>query len=123
MGISAAPGRVHGGNILGCRMAEQASQPGAGAPIELHRVSKRYGGGERAITALDEVTLELEAGGLLAVTGPSGSGKSTLLHLLGAMDRADSGRIRVGDTEVSALARSAQVEYRRRIGFVFQRFH
>jgi putative ABC transport system ATP-binding protein len=104
-------------------MAPEQSQPGAGAPIELREVSKRYGTGERAITALDEVTLDLEAGGLLAVTGPSGSGKSTLLHLLGAMDRADSGTIRVGDTDVTQLSRSAQVEYRRRIGFIFQRFH
>jgi putative ABC transport system ATP-binding protein len=95
----------------------------AGAPIELREVSKRYGSDERAIVALDRVTLSLEAGGLLAVTGPSGSGKSTLLHLLGAMDRADSGTIRVGDTDVAALSSSGQVAYRRRIGFVFQRFH
>jgi putative ABC transport system ATP-binding protein len=114
---------MHGGNILGARMAPEQSQAGAGAPIELREVSKRYGTGERVIRALDEVTLDLDAGGLLAVTGPSGSGKSTLLHLLGAMDRADSGTIRVGATEVSALSRPARAEYRRRIGFVFQRFH
>ena len=107
----------------GPSMAPEQSQPGAGAPIELRDVSKRYGSGERAINALDNVTLDLEAGGLLAVTGQSGSGKSTLLHLLGAMDRADGGTIRVGDTEVTALSRSDRVEYRRRIGFVFQRFH
>jgi putative ABC transport system ATP-binding protein len=104
-------------------MAADRSRPAAGAPIALREVSKRYGSGERTIAALDEVTLELEAGGLLAVTGPSGSGKSTLLHLLGAMDRADSGIIRVGDHEVTALTRAEQVAYRRRIGFVFQRFH
>jgi putative ABC transport system ATP-binding protein len=114
---------MHGHNILGRKMAEQRSQPAGGAPIELRDVSKRYGSGERTITALDRVTLDLGAGRLLAVTGPSGSGKSTLLHLLGAMDRADSGTIRVGDTELTALSRSAQVAYRRRIGFVFQRFH
>jgi putative ABC transport system ATP-binding protein len=104
-------------------MAADRSRPAAGAPIALREVSKRYGSGERTIAALDEVTLELEAGGLLAVTGPSGSGKSTLLHLLGAMDRADSGTIRVADHEVTALTRAEQVAYRRRIGFVFQRFH
>jgi putative ABC transport system ATP-binding protein len=95
----------------------------AGATLELRDVSKRYGTGERAIDALHRVSLALDAGGLLAVTGPSGSGKSTLLHLLGAMDRADGGTIRVGDTEVTALSRSGLVAYRRRIGFVFQRFH
>jgi putative ABC transport system ATP-binding protein len=106
---------MHGRNILGWQMA--------GARVELQEVSKRYGSGERSIAALDRVSLELGAGGLLAVTGPSGSGKSTLLHLLGAMDRADSGTIHVGDTEVTTLTRAAQVVYRRRIGFVFQRFH
>jgi putative ABC transport system ATP-binding protein len=95
----------------------------AGAALELRDVAKRYGSGDRAIDALDRVSLQLEAGGLLAVTGPSGSGKSTLLHLLGAMDVADGGTIRVGGTEVTALSRSGLVGYRRRIGFVFQRFH
>ncbi len=55
--------------------------------------------------------------------GPSGSGKSTLLHLIGAMDEADGGTIVVGDYEVTQLARREQPDYRRRIGFVFQRFH
>jgi putative ABC transport system ATP-binding protein len=104
-------------------MAEEESRPTAGAAVDLHDVSKRYDSGDRAIDALDRVSLALEAGGLLAVTGPSGSGKSTLLHLLGAMDVADSGAIRVGDTEVTTLSRSGLVAYRRRIGFVFQRFH
>lgn len=104
-------------------MAAEQSQPAAGAALELWQVSKRYGSGERGIVALDQVTLRIEAGGLLAVTGPSGSGKSTLLHLLGAMDHVDSGTIHVGDTEVTAISRSAQVAYRRTIGFVFQRFH
>ena len=104
-------------------MPELEAQPAAGAPIDLQEVSKRYDSGERTIAALDAVSFSLEAGGLLAVTGPSGSGKSTLLHLLGAMDRADSGAIRVGDTDVTGLSRSGQVTYRRRIGFVFQRFH
>jgi putative ABC transport system ATP-binding protein len=55
--------------------------------------------------------------------GPSGSGKSTLLHLIGAMDEPDEGKVVVGELEVTALARRARPEYRRRIGFVFQRFH
>lgn len=60
---------------------------------------------------------------MTGLTGPSGSGKSTLLHLVGAMDDADSGKIDVGDHSVTSLSRKQQVEYRRRIGFVFQRFH
>ncbi len=95
----------------------------SGARVEVVELSKRYRSGEAEITALDDVSFALDAGGLLALTGMSGSGKSTLLHLLGAMDGADSGTIRVGDIEVSALSRSAQVDYRRKVGFVFQRFH
>jgi putative ABC transport system ATP-binding protein len=59
----------------------------------------------------------------VAITGPSGSGKSTLLHLVGAMEAADGGRIVVAGYEVTSLSRREQAAYRRRIGFVFQRFH
>jgi putative ABC transport system ATP-binding protein len=94
-----------------------------GFRVELQGVSKRYDTGSRSIAALDGVSFVLEPGSLFGVTGPSGSGKSTLLHVVGAMDEADSGSIRVGDFEVDRLDRKAQVGYRRRIGFVFQRFH
>ena len=95
-----------------------------GFAISAREVSKRYqtGPGE-TLVALDAVSLEIEAGSAVAVMGPSGSGKSTLLHLLGAMDRADEGTISVGGWEVTSLDRRRQVAYRRRIGFVFQRFH
>ena len=95
-----------------------------GAPIELEAVSKRYLLSEGvAISALENVSLSVPAGTIAAITGPSGSGKSTLLHVVGAMDRPDEGRITVGDVEVTKLSRKAQTDYRRRIGFVFQRFH
>ena len=73
--------------------------------------------------ALADVDLAVGAGAFVALVGPSGSGKSTLLHLIGAMDTSDAGLIRVGDTEVTQLSAREQVAYRRRIGFVFQRFH
>ncbi len=94
-----------------------------GAWVELGGVSKRYRLGEATITALDQVSLTVEPGMVVAVTGPSGSGKSTLLHVVGAMDVADEGRITVAGEEISALTGQRQVAYRRRIGFVFQRFH
>jgi putative ABC transport system ATP-binding protein len=94
-----------------------------GAAVELHGVGKRYAAGEQTVVALDEVSLSFEAGTLVALAGPSGSGKSTLLHVLGAMDVPDRGTIRVGDDEVTALSRRERVAFRRRIGFVFQRFH
>jgi putative ABC transport system ATP-binding protein len=86
-------------------------------------VSKRYSTGGRAVEALREVSFTVAPATACAVMGPSGSGKSTLLHLIGAMDRADEGRILVGGVEVTRLPRREQVGYRRRIGFVFQRFH
>ena len=94
-----------------------------GAPVEVLGLSKRYAAGGIDVVALADVGFSLPAGALLGVMGPSGSGKSTLLHVLGAMDVADSGTARVGDTDVTALSRKEQVLYRRTIGFVFQRFH
>src|SRR5437868_3985662 len=94
-----------------------------GFRVELRGVTKRFETGARTITALDSVSFALEPGTVLAVTGPSGSGKSTLLHVLGAMDEADAGSIAVGDFAVDELDGRGQVAYRRRIGFVFQRFH
>lgn len=95
-----------------------------GFPVVLAAVSRRYSTGQgQSITAIEDVTLEIPPGSVLAVAGPSGSGKSTLLHVIGAMDVPDAGSIRVGDIEVTKLARRQQAEYRRTIGFVFQRFH
>jgi putative ABC transport system ATP-binding protein len=95
----------------------------SGVRLDVAGLGKRYEAGETAIIALDDISFSAEAGSLLAVMGPSGSGKSTLLHLLGAMDRADSGTVQVGTTEVTGLRGRQRVDYRRRIGFVFQRFH
>jgi putative ABC transport system ATP-binding protein len=94
-----------------------------GFRVELQAVRKTFQAGTRTITALDSVSFSLEPGSVLAVTGPSGSGKSTLLHVIGAMDEADAGSIRVGDFAVDELRGRDQADYRRRIGFVFQHFH
>src|SRR5580693_3776674 len=94
------------------------------AAIELRGVSKRYGtGGGEPVAAADNVSLTVEPGGLIALTGASGSGKSTLLHLIGAIDRPDSGTIISGGTEVTALRGGALAAYRRTVGFVFQRYN
>jgi len=95
-----------------------------GFAVRLDEVSKRYRPAPgQVVTALDRVSLDVEAAGIVALMGPSGSGKSTLLHLVGAMDTADEGRIRVGERELTRLSRREQTAYRRTIGFVFQRFH
>jgi putative ABC transport system ATP-binding protein len=97
--------------------------PARGA-IELRGVSKRYGtGGAAPVTAADDVTLTIEPGGFLALTGASGSGKSTLLHLIGALERPDAGTITSDGTEVTALRGAGLAAYRRTVGFVFQRYN
>jgi lipoprotein-releasing system ATP-binding protein len=94
--------------------------------LELQSVWKSHAspGGGPAVEVLRGVNLRLEAGGTVSILGPSGSGKSTLLSLIGALDRADSGSIRVGGVEVGELEGRALAEYRnRRIGIVFQMHH
>ena len=96
----------------------------SGFRVEVHDLYKRYTTAPgQYLDALAGVSLTAQPASVVAFMGPSGSGKSTLLHVIGAMDAADSGSIRVGDTDVTALSRRAQTAYRRRIGFVFQRFH
>ncbi len=87
-------------------------------------MSKRYGTGQGGqVTAADEVTFTIEAGAYVALTGASGSGKSTLLHMIGALERPDSGTIAVNGTEVTGLRGNALADYRRTVGFVFQRYN
>jgi putative ABC transport system ATP-binding protein len=88
------------------------------------RLSKRFKSGSSVIKAVDEVDLRLPRGRLAALRGPSGCGKSTLLNLLGALDRADEGRLEVDGVDVTALRGGKEVAYRRqKVGFVFQQFN
>jgi putative ABC transport system ATP-binding protein len=87
-------------------------------------VSKVYGQGEAVVRALDEVDVAFGRSRFTAIMGPSGSGKSTLLHCLAGLDAVTSGRIFLGDVEVSALAEKELTIIRRdRIGFVFQAYN
>ncbi|MEU6550612.1 ABC transporter ATP-binding protein [Streptomyces sp. NPDC046915] len=92
--------------------------------IRLRAVSRRYGTGDGAVTALDGVTLGFPRGTFTAVMGPSGSGKSTLLQCAAGLDRPTSGSVRVGGTELAGLSERRLTLLRRdRIGFVFQAFN
>ena len=92
--------------------------------VELRGVRKSFGVSKDVLVcAADDVSLRFPAGEFVALTGASGSGKSTLLHMIGAMERPDSGAIFAGQTEITALRRSALASYRRSVGFVFQRYH
>ncbi|MBU0547824.1 MAG: ABC transporter permease [Candidatus Omnitrophica bacterium] len=92
--------------------------------IELKDVNKTYLMGKVEVKALCEVSLKIYSGEFVAIMGASGSGKSTLMHVLGLLDRPDSGAYYLGDKEISKLADEKLAILRNRIvGFVFQQFH
>jgi putative ABC transport system ATP-binding protein len=90
----------------------------------LENVTKTYRQKEREITALKDVSLTIPTGQLVAIQGPTGGGKSTLLQLLGALDRPTSGRVSLGDADLSGMPDTKLGGIRaREIGFVFQGFN
>ena len=90
----------------------------------LENVSKTYSQSKRNVTALKDVTLTIPSGQLVAIQGPTGGGKSTLLQMLGALDRPTSGRVALGDAELSHLPDRKLGGIRaKEIGFVFQGFN
>jgi putative ABC transport system ATP-binding protein len=101
-----------------------AAVPGCTGAVTLTEVSRSFSvGRDQHVSGADHVSLAIAAGALVALTGASGSGKSTLLHLIGAVERPDSGRIEVDGTEITALRGGALAAYRRTVGFVFQRYN
>jgi putative ABC transport system ATP-binding protein len=85
---------------------------------------KIYGTGDAAVRALDGVTVDFPAGRFSAVMGPSGSGKSTLLHVMAGLDDLTSGRVYIGDVDLTTLSEKKLTLLRRdRVGFVFQSYN
>jgi putative ABC transport system ATP-binding protein len=92
--------------------------------VELQNVTRTYRRGDGGVRALDNVSLSLGFGDFAAVTGPSGCGKSTLLNILGGLDRADSGLVRVNGIDLSKAGEAQLTRYRRHtLGIVFQFFN
>jgi putative ABC transport system ATP-binding protein len=92
--------------------------------IRAEHLIKTYVLGGQEVRALDDVSLHIAAGEMVAVRGPSGSGKSTLMNIIGCLDRPDSGRYFLAGEDVSKLEKNALATVRnRRIGFVFQNFN
>jgi putative ABC transport system ATP-binding protein len=92
-----------------------------GLVLELRDVVKRYPGDVQALCGVD---LGVEEGELCAIIGPSGSGKSTLLNIMGTLERATSGLVRIAGADVAGASDTMLAAFRaRRIGFVFQQFH
>jgi lipoprotein-releasing system ATP-binding protein len=87
-------------------------------------INKSYHVGSQRLHVLRDLNLSIERGEMVAVVGASGVGKSTLLHLLGGLDRSDSGSISVGDTDIGSMTDDALTAFRNRhVGFVFQFHH
>src|SRR5580765_7704040 len=94
------------------------------AAVRAEHAVKVYGTGDTAVRALDGVTVEFPAGHFTAIMGPSGSGKSTLLHCLAGLDSLTSGKVFIGDTDLTSLDEKRLTLLRReKVGFVFQTFN
>jgi putative ABC transport system ATP-binding protein len=92
--------------------------------IELKDVTKRYGEGDLAVTALADVELLINQGEFVVVLGPSGSGKTTLLNIVGALDNATSGLVRVNGIDITGSSRSELFDFRAHtVSFIFQAFN
>jgi putative ABC transport system ATP-binding protein len=92
--------------------------------VRLESLSKTYGSGQNAVTALTNVTLGFPVGSFTAIMGPSGSGKSTMLQCAAGLDRPTNGRVIVADVDLTGLNETSLTLLRRdRIGFVFQAFN
>ncbi|MEZ0092984.1 ABC transporter ATP-binding protein [Streptacidiphilus sp. EB129] len=104
--------------------AAHPEEPGPADAARAEQVTKAYGAGDTRVVALDAVDVQIRQGRFTAIMGPSGSGKSTLMHCLAGLDTVTSGRIWIGDTEISSLGDKQLTRLRRdRIGFVFQAFN
>jgi len=92
--------------------------------IQIDSLVKQYTRDTQVITVLDKLSLSVDEGDFVALMGPSGSGKTTLLNLIAGIDRPTSGRILVGDAEVSAMSEAALAKWRSaNVGFIFQLYN
>jgi len=92
--------------------------------LELRQVSKAYGQGAAEVRALRDVSLDVDAGVMVAVMGPSGSGKSTLLTIAGSLEEPTSGKVVVAGRDLAMMSRDDKARLRRQsIGYVFQDFN
>ena len=94
------------------------------AILETKNLVKYYGSGENLVKAIDHTDIRIEPGEFVAVVGRSGSGKSTLLHMLGGLDRPDSGKVLIEGRDIFRLKEEKLAVFRRRkIGFIFQSYN
>ena len=92
--------------------------------INIRNVKKKYGSGSKAFFALDGVSLDIEQGEFIAITGKSGSGKSTLLNMIGTLDAVSEGSIFVDEKDIARFSGKEIADFRNKtVGFIFQSFY
>lgn len=92
--------------------------------LEIRSVSKTYGEGSAKVVALNNISMRVDDGDFVAITGPSGSGKSTLLNVIGGLDRVSSGEVFLDGARIDNLDEGDLVDIRRReIAYIFQQYH
>ena len=92
--------------------------------ILAENLTKTYGRGDAMVSAVDDISFQIEEGEFVGVMGESGAGKSTLLGMMGAMNAPTSGRLVVDDIDIYSLRPEQRADFRREfLGFVFQSFH
>ena len=92
--------------------------------LEISGIKKHFGEGESCVEVLKGINAEIEKGEICVLLGPSGSGKSTLLNIIGGIDNADSGYIRIGGDKVEEMNEKSLTLYRRKhLGYIFQMYN